>query len=245
MIRLRIDQTTQFIRSLFDVSLQTFIALAIVAYFSGWNYVFTYFSHFGINRSSFSFDHYTVFLYSFFVLVKVPSMLVSLTTNALLAFSSFLVMLLIAALEIVKPAPALIHVLQRILVIVLGVACLFFFSIEAGNRDAERVAVGNEARPVSVILSSGMEYALAKQYGPDYARVMLCEMKRAGKLGGLALIWRNSEESIFSVFETTAGAGHGDRIATYRIPNRLISLIESKPIPKEGDPKPIFSQECS
>ncbi len=39
--------------------------LAIIAYFSGWQYANEYFSEFGINRSNIAFNDYTVFTQNF------------------------------------------------------------------------------------------------------------------------------------------------------------------------------------
>ena len=73
VVRLSTDQSVRSLQAFFRVSLSNLGAFAVVAYFSGWHYVNAYFSFFNVNRSSFTFDNYTIFLYCFFVLVKVPA----------------------------------------------------------------------------------------------------------------------------------------------------------------------------
>lgn len=75
MASLSAAQIPDSFRKVWKVSPENLIGFTVVAYFSGWHYANEYFSYFSVNRSSFSFDDYTVFLYSFFILVSVSDVL--------------------------------------------------------------------------------------------------------------------------------------------------------------------------
>lgn len=220
-------------RRLFSLPIETFVAFAIIAYFSGWHYVNSYFSMFGINRSSISFDNYTVFLYSFYVLAEIPSMLVTFKTDARWAFATLIAMLFASAIDFSPLHRPIVHFFQRIVVVVLGISSLFFFSVAAGTSDAEQVLYQKMARPVTITFTEKLKKSWETQYDAAYADVAWREFREAGRLGAFALIWRNSDETVILQYETAAGEGHGAPVAVHRIPNQFIAVVEPKLMEKQ------------
>lgn len=225
------DRMTELFQGLLRLRVENFIVFAIVAYFSGWLYVNYFFSEFGINRSSFTFDHYTVFVYFFYVLIKVPGMLLGWTLNwelnPFLGLVTLLGALVVSAIRLTRERIPALDLAQRVLVVLLGFGCIFFFSIEAGIRDARGVIDERKAREVSIVLTKDIEDAYARQFNPAHAKFVLCDLAAAGDNGALALVWRTSEETLILRYDDTVGADHSTPIATYRIPNEYIALIES------------------
>ncbi len=228
MLRFNLDGISRSLRWPRHLRVEMFIGFAIIAYFCGWHYVNTFFSHFGINRSSLSFDHYTVFLYSFFVLVKLPSILISATPNAFKGLACLFFLLAISAIDIRVSLYKLTRSIQRLLAAAGAIAFLYYFSVEAGNVDARQIIVAKEARPVSVTLTGDVGDSLSTQYDTKYSDTWISEFRDAGRDGALALIWRNSEETVLLQYDTAIGASHGAPVATYRIPNDFVALIESR-----------------
>ena len=228
MIRLRAEHSFNALRWLLSIRLETFVALAIIAYFSGWHYVNTYFDSFGVNRSSFSFDDYTIFLYSFFVLVELPNILVSFTSNALKGVGSLLAMFLISAIEILESVHASERILQRTAITGLGIGCRCYFSIEAGRSDAQQVIYEKQARSVSITFTEDVGKALTVQYDKDYACILVDEIRKAGRCGAHALIWRNSQETMIMQYDSASEQNQLIiQCATYRIADQFVALIES------------------
>lgn len=232
MIRVKYKHTIDMFRWLLNLRVENFIAFAVVAYFSGWHYVNTYFSSFGINRSSISFESYTVFLYSFYVVVEIPTMLALFPPDSRYAFATLVALLIVSGIEFPDSVHASVRLLQRTVVVALGIGSLYFFSIAAGSSDAKQVIHDKRARPVTITFTEDVKKALEAQYDTRYANDVVDELREAGRLGALALIWRSSEETVILQYDTAEGAGHGSPIATYRIPNQFIALIESREIGK-------------
>lgn len=229
MIKFSAENLARPFNRLLNLRVENFVVLAVITYFSGWFYVYSYFSHFGINQASLPFDQYTVFLYSFFVLIKLPILIWSFTGFALAGVGALLGILVVSALDVPERISGIVRPIRRLLVIALGFGCLYFFSTEAGSIDARNVLYENEGRAISITLTKGVEDALAKQFDKDRARLLMTELRSKGKDGGLGLIWRNSYETVVLEYETNVGPGHGCAIATYRFPNEFVALIKSKP----------------
>ena len=236
MARFRLNSILECFRWLGNIRLEAFVAGAIVAYFSGWHYVNSYFDSFDINRSSFSFDNYTVILYSFFVLVELPNILISFTSISLIGVGTFFSALLVSAAELKDDVCNSMNILRRIVALGFGISSVFCFSTEAGRSDAHQVIEDNRGRRVEVVVTEHFREALEAQYGKDHAGTRMKEILDANDCGGLALIWRNNHETMVLLYETTSGEGHGDPLVTYRIPDRFIALVESKPR-QNGEPE--------
>ena len=221
----------QFDRSiqLFRTSLESLAGLAIIAYFAGWNYVNEYFSSFNVNRSSFVFNDYTVFLYSFFVILEIPRTIIAGTLNSLFGIAALILTFLGMAINFRgqhEPLRSAI-LIRRAFLIVCGFTFIYLFSIEAGRLDAQQVSQGN-ARQIDMTVTQDFYKALSAQHGKALADLQMNDLNDANHNNALALIWRNSEETIILHFDTTEGTNHGQPIATYRIPNEFIALLETK-----------------
>ena len=216
--------------ALLGLRVENFVTFAIIAYFSGWLYVNYFFHEFGINRSSFSFDHYTVFVYFFYVLIKVPDFIIAVSWKSFYGFLALFAGLTTSAIRLTTNRIPALDLAQRVVVILLLFGCIFFFSIDAGQRDARNALNERSGRAVSVVFTKDLEEAYAKQFTPRHATFVLCELTSAGDNNALALIWRNSEETLLLRYETTEGADRETPIATFRIPNQFIALIESKKV---------------
>ena len=242
-MRLSVHQTTTSLRWLFSPKLESLVAFAIIAYFSGWNYVNTYFDAFGINRSSLSFDQYTIFLYSFFVILEIPGITISGEPRFFLGIGALLGCLVLAAVDSPKVQQPLFSYARKILIAGLGIGCVYFLSCEAGAREASSVKDQKESRKVSVTFTETVESALASLYDPVRGRFLICQLRQAGLNDGLALIWRNSDETVILRYSTTAGADAENALATYRVSNDHIALIESK-VMERDDVHPASNIDC-
>ena len=201
--------------------------LAIVAYFSGWQYVNEYFSSFNINRSSFSFNDYTVFTYSFSVIAAVPKILIQFSVHLLLWLLPFVTLLL--GPHLVKLLP---RSLPRMMILKIWswfflIVGLFFVSQQAGRYDGSYIKE-NGARSSQVILSKSFLEDMKANMGENWAKQKVEEITRASKNSALALIWRNGSESIFLMFGST-GKLHGKPLEIIRINNNSIVSTHAKP----------------
>ena len=229
MIQLRVHNILESFQSFFTIRVESFVAFAIIAYFSGWQYVNAYFSYFNVNRSSFSFDDYTIFLYFFYVLVKLPQILLAGTSDSIAGITFLIVMVLVSSIGFSKPIHIAINLVQRIVIVGLGIGCLFSFSLEAGRIEADRVAIQGQARPISIVLSKEFIADMVEYRGQAYTDEWITMMKNWDDRGALGLIWRNSNETMLQIYETQ-GPGLGRPAETYRIPNRFIVSIKSKSV---------------
>ena len=229
MVQLRVHNIVQSFQSLFTIRVESFVAFAIIAYFSGWQYVNAYFSYFNVNRSSFSFDDYTIFLYFFYVFVKLPQILFSGTSDSIAGITFLIVMVLVSSIRFSDPIHIAINLVQRIAIVALGIGCLFYFSLEAGRIEAYRVAIQGQARPISIVLSKEFIADMVEYRGQEYTDGWIAMMKNWDERGALGLIWRNSSETMLQIYETQ-GPRFGRPAETYRIPNRFIVSIKSKSV---------------
>lgn len=253
MALLNAAQIPDSFRRISKISLERFAGFAVVAYFSGWNYVNTYFSDFDVNRSGFSFDDYTVFLYSFFVLVKAPEIFLSGVWDALhgtrsaaaIGAIALVAMLLVSALRFGQRIHANADLARRIVLVALGFGFLWGFSVEAGHMDAQAVKARN-ARGVEVTLTSDFYETLTTQRSADYAVAYKDAFARDNKCGTLALLWRNDYETLVLRFESAAAETHGDLTSVYRFPNKYIAFIETTmAVSSEAESRDeMESQEC-
>lgn len=244
MTWLSVAQISDSFQRISKISLERFVGFAVVAYFSGWHYVNTYFSDFDVNRSGFSFDDYTVFLYSFFVLVKAPEIFLAGTWGALRGTGSFeafcgtfalITMILVSALRFGGRIHAGADLARRIALVALGFGFLWGFSVEGGHMDARAVMSGG-ARGVEVTLTSDFYRKLGTQRGSDYVAAYKDSLKQDNVSGGLALLWRNDHETLLLRFESVDAENHGSLTNIYRIPNKFIAFIETtKPVSSESE----------
>ena len=194
--------------------------LAIFAYFSGWQYVNEYFSTFGINRSSFAFSDYTVFVYMFSVVAKFPEMILSFSGEFLLGIAAIL-----ATLAGPVAAPRLPRVWPRMLLLRLWVwiglaLAVFFVSQLAGRLDAQSVLDGH-ARTVNLFFTPDFEKHLAANLGKNGATQRVQEIRKASEKGALALIWRSANETILLLYGTS-GQFHGCPLEILRMRDSYI-----------------------
>jgi hypothetical protein len=198
--------------------------LAIISYFSGWQYVNEYFSSFNINRSSFSFNDYTVFTYSFSVAVNLPKIIVVYKLSALKWIGPLL--LLFIGPYIVKGLSSKIIRLSllRIWSWLWLLVALFFSSQQAGAIDAKKVMEGN-ARAVDIIFSKTFKENLIISKGEPWADQKISEIQKAAKNNALVLIWRSSNDTILLIFGSS-GDNHGKPIEILRINSKeIVSTI--------------------
>ena len=240
----KLDRMRELFEGLLRLRVENFIVFAIIAYFSGWLYVNYFFSEFGINRSSFSFDHYTTFVYFFYVLIKLPDFVLAISLNSIFGLIALIGALVISTITVTTNRIPVLDLAQRIAVISLIFGCIFFFSIDAGQRDARNVIDERYARAVSVVFAKDIEEAFAKQFTPLHATFVLCELAAAGDNNALALVWRSSEETLLLRYETTVGADREAPIATYRIPNQFIAFIKSKKVNANENEVPVQQVDC-
>lgn len=201
--------------------------LAIIAYFSGWQYVNEFFSSFSINRSSFSFTDYTTFTYSFSVLANI----VPLILNFKFQVFYWLVptVFLFAGPRIVRSITK--QTTQNSVLITWSWVCLitalFFLSQQAGALDAQKVK-NTQARPVKLILSKSFKNNLISIKGENWANQRMDAINKASNNGALALIWRNSNETILLIFGTS-GKFLKKPMEVLRLNNKDITAVFSTP----------------
>ena len=186
-----------------------------------------YFAFFDVNRSSFVFNDYTIFLYSFFVITKVPSIVAAGTLKSILGLATLLVTIVVLASRFHRRPSSFVSLIRRLLIVATGLTFVYLFSIEAGRIDAEKVSQGR-ARQVDLTLAPSFYGALAYQYGADRSSMWKDDLMQANQNNAFALIWRNNEDTLVLQFDTTEGCSHGEPIVTYRIPNDQIVLLETK-----------------
>ena len=228
MICFGFDRMKEVFEGLLRLRVENFVIFAIIAYFSGWLYVNYFFSEFHINRSSFSFDNYTIIVYFFYVLIKAPDFLFSMSFNSFFGLLTLIGAFVVSAIRFTKNRIPALDLVQRVAMTLLIFLCIFYFSIDAGQRDARSIIYEGRTRPVSIVFTKDIEEAYASQFTPRHATFMLCELTAAGDLGGLALVWRSSEETLILRYRGVEGTNRPDPISTYRIPNQFIALVESK-----------------
>lgn len=222
------DNLTENIASILKISPDRIVGLTAVLYFSGWCYVNYFFSSFGINKSSFEFPDYTVFLYSFFVVLKIFDFLLLFTLESWIFSICFVCVVGLSSLNFTGSREKELSIIRNFVVFIAFAVGLFYLSSEAGKLDARHVFEKN-ARTVTLILKESFRKDLKAYRGKEYADQRLEEINKASKNGGLALVWRNSDESIFLIFEISVGESHGKPLEILRVPNNFIALIGSKP----------------
>ena len=208
---------------LFDVPLGRLIGFAIVSYFSGWHYLNAYFLHFNVNRWSYSFDDYTIFLYSFFMLVELPNILWPVTYDVLMAPIFLFICLLLSAIKPPERFLTAKNIVGRLLIAVGSLWCLYEFSVEAGHISADEVSRDLENRRILLTLTEDFHKSVEEWRDVNYANQLSAELRLAGRQGRLGLIWRNSNETLILLNDAD-----GKPVTTYRIPNRFIVLIDAK-----------------
>ena len=142
MVRLSTKEFSKSFPRVFQIPIESLTGLAIAAYFSGWNYVNEYFAFFDVNRSSFVFNDYTIFLYSFFVITKVPSIVAAGTLKSILGLATLLVTIVVLASRFHRRPSSFVSLIRRLLIVATGLTFVYLFSIEAGRIDAEKVSQG-------------------------------------------------------------------------------------------------------
>jgi hypothetical protein len=197
------------------ISASSIPTLAIIAYFSGWQYVNEYFSSFNINRSSFSFTDYTTFTHSFSVLANMFPLITGFDVDMLKWLLPILLLIIgpVLVKRISKKLPRL--TILNIWSWACLITALFYLSQQAGELDANKVKNGN-ARPVEIVLSESFKKNLMATGGKEWAAQRIEEINRASKNKALALIWRNSNETILLLL--------GDSGDTYKKPIEVLRI---------------------
>jgi hypothetical protein len=222
----KLSDTLPTLGSVLKISGAVIPILAITAYFSGWQYVNQYFSEFGINKSSFSFNDYTVFTYLFSVVTKIPQMI--RTFNIEFIKSVFLVLLIFICPLLIERTfrPELRKLSLTVCTWSLLILSLFFISQEAGTIDANKV-FKREARPVDVYFTESLKNQLKFNKDENWASERIAGLRNASDLGAIGLIWRNKEETILLIFGTD-GDLHGEPLEILRLSNKYIVSIFTK-----------------
>ncbi|WP_193368493.1 hypothetical protein [Pelagibius marinus] len=213
-------------RALF-VSPRVFPTLAILFYFCGWQYVGEYFSQFGIRSSDFDLDEYTFFLYTFNVLIAVPSLIPS--QLALVASAvGVLIVGLSSPLWISLLPPKLPRLLLIRLLVWTGLIVVLVLIGQAVGRKHASAVLAGEARQVNVFFTKDATAHFVENLKEGGANQRFEAIRRASELGGLALIWRSDTESIFLQYETQ-GDLLGEPREIFRVNNRHIFMTVSRP----------------
>ena len=100
---------------------------------------------------------------------------------------------------------------------------LFILSKEAGKIDANKV-LARQARAISVEFTKSFKEDLISLKGENYAKQKIEEIRNAAQKGALALIWRNTSETIILMFGVT-GNVKGKPIEIFRINNSKILFL--------------------
>ena len=251
MARLSAAQISDSFQKISEVSLERLVGFAVVAYFCGWHYVNAYFSYFSVNRSSFSFGDYTVFIYLFFVLVNAPDVLYEGTWGAVrdawnavrdegvwgavckmrvsaaaIGVVFLIAMLLVSALRFGRRIPAGADLARRIVLVVLGVGFLRGFSIASADMDARAVASGN-ARIADITLTPDFYRELTAQRSKEDVDEYKSRLQQDNKCRALAVLWRNDHETLVLRLEPEIAENHGKATHVYRFPDRSIAFIST------------------
>ena len=207
---------------LFHVTLERLVGFAIVAYFSGWHYLDAYFSHFKVDTWIPSFDDYTIFLYSFYVLVTLPDILRQLEFDVVMAAVLLCVCFLFSAAKFPERFDTAKSFMGRLLMAAGGLWCLYVFSIEAGQMKAAEVSRDLEKRRIILTLTKEFRQELRASRNVYYADQFFEELEVASREGRVGLIWRSSNETLILLHNSTA-----KRAIAYRIPNKFVALIDA------------------
>ena len=202
-------------------------ALGILLYFIGWQYVNEYFSTFGVNRSSFEFKEYTVFLYAFSVAAALPRMV--LAQPETLAYSVVLIAFGCTCPFWIKRVPPSLPRLMILRVVLWASFLIAFFLLGqgAGRQEASDV-LNHQARQVKVYFTDSFAKHLAANLSEEEAVQRLEGIRLASQSNALAIIWRSDGESIFLLFGSQ-GPIHGKPLEILRIGNSHIAMIISLP----------------
>lgn len=217
---------SKLIRSSLLIAGNSLPTLAIVAYFSGWQYVNEYFSAFGINRSTFSFTDYTTFLYAFSVVTKAPSLICELNLKSSIGIFSLLMLIMgpifMRQLKVNFNRFPLLKAWSWIWLIL----ALFFISQEAGKIEAKKT-LNKEARQVEVFFSESYKKNLIAVEGKEYGKQKFEELLEASHLGAFAIIRKDANETILLQFGTK-GDHHEIPLDILRVNNNHIVSITYK-----------------
>ena len=242
--RLNPERIRDLLQWLFHVPLERLFGFAIGAYFSGWHYLDAYFSHFNVNSWNYAFNDYTIFLYSFFTLVEVPSVLLhSISENWMLDRVGLVVLILIVTCvnlaenltEKFEWYHGIKNTIGRPAVAITVLACLYIFSAEAGHINACEVSLNLNNRRIRLTLTKDFEKEFkgwhSRRDHANYADQSLEELDAAARDDRLGLIWRSGTETLVLLKDDETG-----RSVTYRIPNKFVTLIDAKIESEESKP---------
>ena len=218
------DSSLNILRVTFRIGLSELSTLGIIAYFSGWWYLNTYLSTFGINRSSITSPDFTVLLYAHSAISAIPFMIFELR-------SAFLISLLCVALVFLGAifTRCIPKRLPRMLLLRVWSWSFLFIAIlnvskEAGHIDSKYVLDGC-GRVVEVL------------WNPSFNKVddndsettndqRLYKIFDASSDRMVVLLWRNSTETIlFHYTGDTLPDGSFMGGEAWRIDNSMIGGI--------------------
>ena len=215
------------------ISVGALPTLAIITYFSGWQYANEYFSQFGINRSNIAFNDNTVFTQSFSVVANIWGLLMDWDASRLLwVIPFFLVVIGPKMFKLIsKKIPRLTGLRSWAWIwLMIG---LFNVSQQAGAYDADLVKSGC-ARKVKPIFTRNFNKDLATPETEVIMEALTSGLVRASSNNAIALIWRSQSETFFLRFSDSL-PDEIEPIQVVRVNNNIISVILSKIEKDQGE----------
>ena len=212
---------------IFDISINKIVTIGILSYLAGWVYLYYYFQIFNVRISSIAFDAYTVFIYAFFALTKLPDLLLSggQYPQSLVATFVFLLILLAPAIDFRGSALVSSNATLRTVTVVAGLFWLVVCSRDIALLDAETVASMSDGRPISLIFKEDSKWTLRPGDDERRPNSLIEKVAQAESNGGLALVWRNSDETVVLLKEPSEDKKSGSSLVSYRIANEIIASV--------------------
>ena len=210
-----------------EISINKIVTIGILSYLAGWVYLYYYFQHFNVRISSIAFDAYTVFIYAFFALTKLPALLFNAGQypQSLAATFFFLVILFVPAIDFRGRPLFSSNVALRTATVVIGIFWLVVCSRDIGLLDAEKVTSMSDSRPISLIFKGDSKWTLNPRDDERRPSSLIERFAQAERNGGLFLIWRNSDETVVLLKEPSKDKQLGSSLVSYRIANEVIASI--------------------
>ena len=212
---------------IFEISINKIVTIGVLSYLVGWVYLYYYFQVFNVRISSIAFDAYTVFIYAFFALTKLPDLLLSRGQypQSFVATFLFLLILLVPAIDFRGRALVSSNATLRTVTVVAGIFWLVVCSRDIALLDAEKVASMLDDRPISLIFKEDSTRTLRPGDDERRPNSLIEKVAQAERNGGLALIWRNSDETVVLLNEPSEDKKSGSSLVSYRIANEVIASV--------------------
>ena len=215
---------------IFEISINKIITIGISSYLAGWVYLYYYFQHFNVRISSITFDAYTVFIYAFFALTKLPGVLLCglQYPQSLVATFLLLLILFVPAIDFRGKALVSTNATLRTVTVVAGIFWLVVCSRDIALLDANKVTSMSDGRPISLIFKEDSKWTLRPRDAERRPNSLIDRFAHAERNGGLFLVWRNSDETVVLLKGPSEDKQSGSTLVSYRIANEVIASIRSE-----------------